>query len=131
MKNYKKTLILATALSLSCASMAQAGKLTVINKLPNERVQLFIRGEGAPNHYVELIEAGQQRELVIGQEQVQNKPTFEVIASTGNGGEPDWKLMGGKCGELVTAADHTVVINSTLGKTSCTNITDKNPGVSE
>lgn len=127
MKNYTKILMITSAVCLSSASMAQAGKLTVINKLPNERVQLFVRGEGSNHHYIELIAAGQQRELVVERAQVENKPTFEVIASTGNGGEPDWKLMGGKCGELVTDSDHTIVINSTLGKTSCTNITDKNP----
>jgi hypothetical protein len=128
MKSYKRTLILATALCFSAAAMAQAGKLTVINKIPDQRVQLFIRGEGASGHYVELIEPEQQRAFVIEKGRVHNKPTFEVIASTGNGGEPDWKLLGGRCGELVTDSDHTIVINSTLGKTSCTNVTDKNPG---
>lgn len=128
MKNYTKIFMIASAVCLSSASMAQAGRLTVINKIPDQRVQLFVRGEGGNNHYIELIAAGQQRDLYIDQRNVQNKPTFEVIASTGNGGDPDWKLLGGRCAELVTDSDHTILIDSTAGKVSCTNITAKSPG---
>jgi hypothetical protein len=50
-----------------------------------------------------------------------------AIASTGNGGDPDWKLLGGKCSNLVKGADHTILIESTAGKLSCKNITVENP----
>lgn len=128
MKNQRKSLILAIALCMASASIAQAGTLTVVNKIPDQRVQLFIRGEGSDVHSVEVIEAGKQKDLIIEEKHVKGKPTFEVIASTGNGGDPDWKLMGGKCRDLVTAADHTILIESNaVGKTICTNASAENP----
>ena len=127
MKNYQKILLLGLIFSAASVECAKAGKLSVINKIPDQRIQLFIRGEGNKEHNVSLIEAGQQKDMIIEKEHVGGRPTFEVIASTGNGGDPDWKLMGGACTELVTGADHTLVIDSTLGKTTCTNITAKNP----
>jgi hypothetical protein len=128
MKNYKKPFILTTALCMASASLAQAGTLTVINKIPDQRIQLFIRGEGSESHAMEVIEGGEQQDLIIEEKHVNGKPTFEVIASTGNGGDPDWKLMGGKCEALVTAADHTILIESNpVGKTVCRNVTAENP----
>lgn len=132
MENYKKTLFLATALSVTLGSLAQAGKLTVINNLPEQRIQLCIRGE-TPKElerkdcFGPIVGAGVQTSYVVEKENVGGSPTFEVTASTGNGGDPDWKLFGGTCSNLVTDADHIILIESTLGKLSCKDITAQNP----
>jgi hypothetical protein len=127
MKNYRKPFLLASAIGVICTFELQAGTLTVINKIPDQRVQLFIRGEGSHKHHTLLLEAGESKSYEINQRHTQGKHTFEVTASTGNGGDPDWKLMGGTASNLVTDADHTLVIDSTLGKISCTNVTKDNP----
>lgn len=127
MKKYKIALILTTALGAAFVSTANAGTLRVINKISREPVYLFFRGEGSDTHSSTLIEAGQQKNLIIESPTVKGKPTFEVIASTSNEGNPDWKLMGGKCVELVTDSDHTIIVDSTLGKISCKNVTADNP----
>lgn len=127
MKNHNKPLILATILEISIVSMAQAGTLSVINKT-SDPIQLFFRGEGSDSHSKKLIGAGQQKDLIVERENISGKPTFEVIASTSTSGDPDWKLLGGKCKELVADSDHTIVIESTLGKISCKNVSAENPG---
>lgn len=127
MKNYTKTLFLATALCIGSEMATQAGKLTIINNIPNKHLQLFIRGVGNDSYRVWLLEAGKRGDFIVNKEYVRGKELFEVTASTGNGGSPDWKLMGGTCSDLVTDADHTLVIDSTLGKISCKNVTAANP----
>lgn len=132
MNKYKNILLLTTALGAISSSLAQAGKLTVINNHPTERVQLCIRGEeiaekNQDNTFRYIVNANSQEEFTITKENVRGQNTFEVIASTGSGGDPDWKLMGGKCSHLVTDADHTLLIDSTAGKLSCKNVTAKNP----
>lgn len=132
MKNYQKTLLLATTLSMGCTSMAQAGTLTVINKVADQRIQLCIRGEGPKererkNCFGPIVGAGEQIAYTVRKRDVGEDNTFEVIASTGNGGDPDWALLGGTCKGLVTDADHTILIESTAGKLSCKNITANNP----
>src|SRR5438045_3348906 len=102
MTNYKSTLFLATALSVISLSVAQAGKLTVINNHPEQRVQLCIRGEGPKEQeridcFGPTVEAMTQLDYTVKREHVGSDNTFEVIASTGNGGDPDWKLLSGKC----------------------------------
>ena len=127
MKNDGKHFLLIATVGVMCASVVQAGTLTVINKIPDQRAQLFIRGEGVDRHHIQLLEAGQSKSYDVNPKHTQGKHTFEVTASTGNGGSPDWKLMGGTCSNLVTDADHTILIDSTLGKISCTNVTADNP----
>lgn len=127
MKKYRRTLLFTTALCITSASIAEAGILTVNNKIPDQRIQLFIRGEGSDTYQIQLVEAGEAKSFGINKEHVQGKNTFEVTASTGNGGDPDWKLLGGTCSNLFTEADHIISIDSTLGKISCTNITADNP----
>lgn len=132
MNNYKNTLLLATALAVVLSSIAQAGTLTVINKLPKERIQLCIRGEGTQGRadkdcFLQCVEACAQAMYTVTKVNVQGENTFEVIASTDNGGDPDWKLLGATCSNLVTDADHTIIIDSTLGKLSCQDVTAANP----
>lgn len=132
MKNYKKTLFLAAALCVISSSLVQAGKLTVINNLPDQRIQLCIRGE-SPNEaarkdcFGPTVDAGSQTTYIVEKTNVGGSNTFEVTASTGNGGDPNWKLFGGTCSNLVTHSDHIILIESTLGKLSCRNITAENP----
>ena len=127
MKNYKKPLFIATALGALAFSTAYAGTLTVINNVPEQRIQLFIRGEGAGVYQTKVVEAGMQKDFIVNLEHVNGRNTFEVTASTGNGGHPDWKLMGGTCSNLVTDADHKLIIDAMLGKISCKNVTADNP----
>ncbi|MBA3813682.1 MAG: hypothetical protein H0X26_04210 [Alphaproteobacteria bacterium] len=128
MKNYRRTLFLAAAASVISASVAQAGTLTVINKIPDQRVQLFIQGEGTDKHHIELVKENEQQDFDVNHTHTDGKNTFKVTASTGNGGSPDWKLMGGTCSGLVTRANHTLIIDqSALGKISCTNVSAENP----
>lgn len=127
MKTYGTALCLATILGMMTTSIAYAGRLTVINSIPNQPIYLFIRGEGSNAYYTQSIEAGKQINLYVEEEDVKGKPMFEVTASATSGGDPDWKLMGGTCSNLVTKADHTLIIKSTLGKISCENKTAENP----
>lgn len=127
MKNYRNILFSAITFSMAFVSLAQAGILRVINKVPNQQVQLFIRGEGSDTHHVKLIEAGEQQDFIIKHEHVQGKNTFEVFASTAEGEGPSWELAGERCSNLVTDANHVVTIDSTLGKVSCMNVTAANP----
>ena len=127
MKNYRNALILATALGMASASMVQAGTLTVANKISDQTVKLAIRGERSEQHSIKVLEAEKTQSFLIKEENVKGKPTFEVIAFTGDGTDPGWQVMGGKCAGLVTVADHTIIIDSTLGKISCTNDTAQNP----
>ncbi len=128
MKNYRRTLFLAAAVSVISTSFAQAGTLTVINKIPDQRVQLFIQGEGTDKHHIQLVKENEQQDFDVTHKHTHGKNTFKVTASTGNGGSPDWKLMGGTCPNLVTDANHTIIIDkSALGKISCTNVTAENP----
>jgi hypothetical protein len=134
MKNYKRTLFLATALSMISTSLVQAGKLTVINNHPEQRIQLCIRGESPKERdrkdcFGPTVEAGTQTTYIVEKKKhVGGSNTFEVTASTGNGGNPDWKLLGGTCSQLFTESDHIVLIEANaLGKLSCRNITAENP----
>lgn len=127
MKTYKNTLFLASAICIATSSVGHTGTLTIVNKIPDQRIQLFIRGEGTDTHHIKVVEAGEKKDFIVSEENVHGKPTFEVTASTGNGGNPDWKLLGGTCATLVTDSDHILVIDSTLGKLSCTNVTADNP----
>ena len=126
MKNYTTRILLASAICMTSASMAQAGKLTIVNNIPDQRIQVCIRGKNATEHHTKFINAGSTRAYTITRSIVSDKPTFEVAASTGNGGDPDWKLLAGKCTDLVTDADHILLIDSTLGKTTCKNVTSEN-----
>lgn len=132
MKNYKRTLFLATTLSMISSSFVQAGKLTVINNLPDQRIHLCIRGESPQERerkdcFGPTVEVGAQTTYIVEKKHVGGSNTFEVTASTASGGDPDWKLFGGTCSKLVTDADHIILIESTLGKLSCRNITAENP----
>ena len=132
MKNHKKTFLLATVLGVVSSSTTEAGTLNVINNVPDQRIQLCIRGEGLKererkNCFGPTVKAGTQIAYIVEKENVGGDSTFEVIASTGNGGDPDWALLGGACKNLVTDADHTILIDSTAGKLSCKNVTAKNP----
>jgi hypothetical protein len=77
MKNYKRTLLLATTLSIISSSMIQAGKLTVINNPPEQRIQLCIRGE-TPNErdrkdcFGPIVEAMAQVDYTVKREHVGN-----------------------------------------------------------
>ena len=119
MKKHNK-LLLTVAVGVSISSTLEAGKVTAINKISDKPVYIFIRGEGADSYSTEMIKAGGSIDLNIENAHVSGKPTFEVIASTEKDGDIDWKMLGGKCGELVTVNDHTIVIDSTAGKVSCT-----------
>ncbi len=123
MKKYTKALILAAALSTVCVASAGAGGLQVINNT-DKNIQIFIRGAKSPYHFTELLTANSQKGIIIKEEHVDNKPIFEVIASTGNGGDPDWKLLGGKCDQLLSNKNHTLLIESSAGglKTTCTTL---------
>jgi hypothetical protein len=131
MKNYKRVLFLATTLCIVSGSITQADRLRVINNVSDQRIQLFIRGEGADAYLMKVIEPGHKKDFKVNSADVQGKNTFEVTASTGNGGNPDWNLMGGTCSTLVSDdSDHILVIDSTLGKLSCKNVTADNPPAS-
>lgn len=128
MKKEKKALLLATSLTVMSSSIGQASVLTVINKIPNQPIYVFISGEGSDTYYKELVGAGEKKEIMVLEENVQSKPTFKVTASTSGSGDPDWKLLGGTCSNLVTNSNHTVLIDSTAGlKLSCTDVTADNP----
>ena len=132
MNKYKNTLLFATALVVVSSPMAQAGKLTVINKLPTQKIHLCIRGEGSEERTYKdcvsrSVKPGEQAEYILSKEHVRGENTFEVIASTHKPKKSDWNLMGGSCTNLVTDADHTIIISSTLGKLSCKDVTATNP----
>lgn len=123
MKKHIKTLILATALSTVCISAAEAGGLQIINNT-DKNIQVFIRGAKSSRHFTELLTPNSNKNIIIEEAQVDNQAVFEVIASTGNGGDPDWKLLGGKCDQLLTKRNHTLLIETSAGglKTSCTTL---------
>ena len=125
MYTYRNTLLIATALVVFSSSMAQAGTLTVINKLPNEDIKLCIQSELNPdqnrkNCYSHIVKAGAQEEYEIKKEYVRGDNTYKVIAARLDVGPADWNLMGATASNLVTDADHTITIDSILGKLSCT-----------
>ena len=132
MKNHRKTFLLATVVGVISSSITQAGTLNVINNVPDQHIQLCIRGEGPKERdrkdcFGPIVSVGTQISYTVEKENVGGDNTFEVIASTGNGGDPDWKLFGGACKNLVIDVDHTILIEFTLGKLSCKNVTAKNP----
>jgi hypothetical protein len=125
MNKYKNTLLFATALVVFSSSMAQAGTLTVINKLPKEDIKLCIQSELNPdqtdkNCYSHIVKAGAQEKHTITKECVRGNNTYKVIAARLNVKASDWNLMGATCSGLITDADYTITIDSTLGKLSCT-----------
>ena len=61
MKNYGTSLCLATTLGVLSSSIALADQLTVINKIPDQPVYIFIRGEGSDAYYTEFVEPGERR----------------------------------------------------------------------
>jgi len=124
---YAKTLCLATTLGTLSSAGVQAGTLTVINKIPDQYIYLFIRGEGNNTYFTKVVESEKELVFSVEEEDVKGKPTFDVTASTNSGGDPDWKLMAGQCSNLVTKANHTIIVTATAGKLSCKNVTAKNP----
>ena len=124
MNKYKNTLLLATALAVGSSSLAQAGTLTVINKLPKEDIKICIRSELSKeetekNCYSHFVKAGAQEEFKVTKEHVRGDNTYKVIAARLNVGASDWNLMGGSCTNLVTDANYMITIDSHLGKLSC------------
>lgn len=128
MKKYTKIALLATVICPILLSATYGGTLQVINNA-DKNVQIFIRGAKSNKHHTELLVAGETKSLTIKEENVDGKPIYEVIASTGNGGNPDWKLLGGECIELLTTADHVLLIESQMGgiKTSCKDLLSQKP----
>lgn len=131
MNNYKK-ILLTTAFAVVSSSIAQAGTLTVINKVSDQGIHLCIRGEGSkereskPN-FQHFVKSNAQKTYMIRKNYDRGGNTFEVLASKNKNGHPDWKLMGASCSNLVTDADHTIIVTSTLGKLSCQDVTAANP----
>ncbi len=123
MKKYLKTLIITSSFITASQSATFGGSLEVINNTPNT-VQIFIRGENSSKYRREFIESHQTKKMNIVEENVENKPVFQVIASTSSGGDPDWRLLGGECNHLLTRKNYTVLIESSVGgfKTSCTTL---------
>lgn len=128
MRNYNKIALFTTMICPILLSATYGGSLQVINNA-DKNVQIFIRGAKSDKHHTELLVAGETKNLAIKEENVDGKPIYEVIASTGNGGDPDWKLLGGECIELLTTADHVLLIESKMGglKTSCKDLLTQNP----
>ena len=128
MKRYKKTLLLATSLAVMSSSGIKASTLTVINKMPDRPIYIFISGECSYACRKDNVGTGEKKDIMVQEENVQSKPTFKVTASTSGAGDPDWKLLGGTCSNLVTNSNHTVLIDSTAGlKLSCKDVTADNP----
>lgn len=127
MNHKKKSLILAVTFIIAYNAPVYAGTLTVINKIVDQPIQLFIRGEHSDTYQVVLIQADSKSVIDVKKEYVNGKETYEVIASTSLGGDPDWKLLGGKCSNLVTNTDHIITIDSLAGKVSCRDVTANNP----
>jgi len=131
MNNYKK-ILLATAFAVVSSSIAQAGTLTVINKVSDQGIHLCIRGEGSkaqagkPN-FQHFVKASAQKTYTVRKKHNRGGNTFEVLVAKGKDGHPEWELMGASCSNLVTDADHTIIVNSTLGKLSCQDVTAANP----
>ena len=125
MNKYKNTLLLATALAVVSSSIAQGGKLTVINKLPKEDIKICIRSELSTDKadkdcYSHFVKAGGKEEYNITKERVRGDNTYKVIAARLNVGPSDWNLMGATCSNLITDNDYTIIFDSNaLGKLTC------------
>lgn len=132
MNKYKNTLLFATALVVVSSSMAQGGTLTVINKLPTEDIKIWVRSEldakqKHKSYYSHIVKAGAQEKYTITKEHIRGDNTYKVVAARLDVDPADWNLMGATCSNLVTDADYTITIDSTLGKLSCTKVTAGNP----
>lgn len=122
-----KHMIIAAIASLAVlgASSLSAIKVTVENK-STDNIQVFFRGEGAKIHHTVVISGDSGKGGNIGTydltpAHLESKDFMEVIASKGNQGSPDWKLLGGTCKHMSTSRDHTVVVeDAVMGlKTTC------------
>ncbi len=124
MKTYKISLLAGLAVFSLSASLAYASKIEVQNKT-GENIQVFFRGVGSSKPpYIVTLAPNTTGEYEIKDEYIEGKPAYEAIASTGSGGNPDWKFLGGTCTPLYKNKDHIIRIDSTVGglKTSCTTL---------
>ncbi len=124
----KKALALITLLIASSfyGEGALARKVKIINNT-EDTIQVFFRGKGASSHHKEYIRPTSILTYDLAAVQLENKDVFYIIASSGQGGDPDWKLLGGVCSNLERDKKHTVLIEKSLQglKTSCTVLTDE------
>ena len=113
------------SLAIMEASSLSAIKVTVENK-STDNIQVFFRGEGAKSHHTVVISGDSGKGGNIGTYDLtpahfESKDFMEIIASKGNQGSPDWKLLGGTCKHMSTSRDHTVVVEDAVMrlKTTC------------
>lgn len=120
MKNSTKIALLAMGLSTALCAEAFASRMDLVNKTKNPKVYVFVRGVNSnqkPNTYTIT---GESQSFDITPELVDNKQIFEITASTSPSGDPDWKLFAGTCTDLFIDKNYKLLIDSTLGKLSCT-----------
>ncbi|OJW49053.1 MAG: hypothetical protein BGO67_10800 [Alphaproteobacteria bacterium 41-28] len=124
MNRYK--IILLTGLAVFALSMGVKSVSTVeVQNKTGENIQVFFRGIGSLKPpYIVTLAPNTAGEYEIIDEYIEGKPVYEAIASTGSGGNPDWKFLGGTCSPLYKDKNHIIRIEPTLAglKTSCTTL---------
>ena len=123
MKNNIKMLTALSFLSTVFSTDSFGANVKIAN-LTDDNIQMFFRGKNSSKHHIVTLPANVVASYEIKSEHIENKPVFEAIASKGNGGDPDWKLLGGACTNLEKDKDYTLLIENSLGgiKTSCTSL---------
>jgi len=109
-----------------CAMLSTSGsalQVKVINGSDND-IQLFFRGKDSPTSVRMLMPLNSMKVLEIDDDKMGDSKYFEVIASTGSGGDPDWKLLGGSCKDLGKQTMYTLLIDQCALKTSCKKISE-------
>jgi len=117
--------LISCAMTALYTSDVLASKLKIINNTDNI-VKVYVRGKGAESYHIEAINSNSTMGYEISPHHLENKQVYEVIASTGKGKSPDWRLLSGVCSNLETTGNHTLLIEKTMGglKTSCEKLID-------
>jgi hypothetical protein len=115
----KKKVFLAASAAIYCFSFSEAFSLQmkVIN-MADQNMHLYIRGKGNTTHHKEVIPHQSEQKITIDETKAGITGYYDVIAAPGEG-DPDWQLLGGKCGDLHKDTVPTLVIDKGL-KTQCT-----------
>lgn len=123
---YKNKIHQLSVIVLSIIPMnVLASEVKIIN-YTDSKAHVYFRGKGKVTPYIVTLAPKGMNESVsthqILREQMENAPLFEAIASTGNEGDSDWKLLAGTCANLEIDKNYTLLIEPSLQglKTSCT-----------
>lgn len=129
MKKIKSNLTLSFIIYAMLLTGASALQVRIINGSDND-IQLFFRGKDSPTSVRMLMPLNSMKVLEIDDDKMGSSQYFEVIASTGSGGDPDWKLLGGSCkgldkqGAHTKEGVHTLLIDQCALKVSCKKISE-------